>query len=93
VSFVSANYDPDVFPDPDRVYLTRERIPHVAFGFGPHTCIGNHLAEIETEALLVEVLPDLPRWTIVGDPRIEWTTVNGFAFPQRIDEVRVRIKG
>jgi len=54
--------DPDVFADPDRLDLTREPVPNLTFGHGPHHCIGAHLARVElTEVLtaLLERTPDL----------------------------------
>ncbi|HEY8527261.1 MAG TPA: cytochrome P450 [Acidimicrobiales bacterium] len=44
---VSANRDADHFPDPDRLDLTRDPNPHLAFAFGTHYCLGNQLARLE----------------------------------------------
>lgn len=55
MSFISGNFDEDVFPDPLRVDFSRPRIPHLSFGFGPHTCLGNHVAEVEAAVLLEAV--------------------------------------
>jgi cytochrome P450 len=58
--YLSANRDEDVFPDADRLRLGREPNPHVAFGVGPHFCLGAHLARAETAALLRALRPHLP---------------------------------
>lgn len=91
ISFVSANYDDEVFPNPEVVELGRQRIPHVAFGFGPHTCIGNNIAEIETETILCAALPDLGRWELAAEPSVTWATVGEHRFPERIAELQVRV--
>ncbi|MFJ4468605.1 cytochrome P450 [Streptomyces sp. NPDC089424] len=57
VSYLAANRDPDVFPDPGTIDFTREPNPHLAFGFGPHYCVGGMLAKLESE-LLVDALFD-----------------------------------
>lgn len=44
---VSANRDDDHFTDPDRLDLTRDPNPHLAFAFGAHYCLGNRLARLE----------------------------------------------
>src|SRR4051794_12351053 len=38
VSYLAANRDPEVFPDPDRIDPDRDPDPHLAFGNGPHHC-------------------------------------------------------
>ncbi|MEL6984755.1 MAG: cytochrome P450, partial [Actinomycetota bacterium] len=56
----SANRDPAAFDRPDRLDLTRTPNPHVAFGGGgPHFCLGAHLARVEIEALVAEMLTRL----------------------------------
>ena len=58
VWFGSANRDPERFPDPDRLDLTRPRDVHAAFGRGgPHFCLGAHLARLELTVLFQELLP------------------------------------
>ena len=52
MSFISGNFDETVFANPYEIDLYRERNPHLSFGFGPHTCIGNHVTEIEARIFL-----------------------------------------
>jgi cytochrome P450 len=54
--FTSANRDERVFDQPDRLILDRSPNKHLGFGWGPHFCIGSHLAKIEAEILLEELL-------------------------------------
>ncbi|MGH7925614.1 MAG: cytochrome P450 [Candidatus Binatus sp.] len=48
----AANRDPEAFPDPDRFDLERDASQHVAFGGGPHFCLGYRLAELEAQAAI-----------------------------------------
>ncbi|WP_131735580.1 cytochrome P450 [Actinomadura roseirufa] len=57
VYHASANRDETVFPDPDRFDITRTPNDHVSFGFGPHFCLGAHLARTQMRALFRELLP------------------------------------
>ncbi|MHB8691237.1 MAG: cytochrome P450 [Solirubrobacteraceae bacterium] len=54
--FTSANRDERVFDDPDRLILDRTPNQHLGFGWGPHFCIGSHLARLEGEILLEELV-------------------------------------
>jgi cytochrome P450 len=58
----SANRDPEAFPDPDVLDLTRDARHHLAFGFGPHQCLGQPLARVELQVVypaLFRRMPDL----------------------------------
>lgn len=58
--FASANRDPRVFDSPESFDVTRDPNPHLAFGFGPHFCLGANLARLEVRVVLEEVLRRLP---------------------------------
>jgi cytochrome P450 len=68
LSYVAANRDESVFPDPDRFDITRAHNRHVAFGFGVHTCLGANLARMEIRLLFTELLGRLPHLELAGEP-------------------------
>lgn len=53
---LSANRDEEVFDDPHRLDVTRNPNPHMAFGKGPHFCLGTPLARIEGEIVIGEII-------------------------------------
>ena len=68
--FGAANRDPEKFEAPDELDLARAPNEHVAFGGGPHVCLGQHLARLEIDAVLMEVLTRMKDLKIAGEP--EW---------------------
>jgi biflaviolin synthase len=68
VSYLAANRDPEVFPDPDTIDLARRPNPHVSFGSGPHHCPGGPLARLETELLVGAVLDRVPGLVLAVPP-------------------------
>jgi len=56
----AANHDRKVFPDPMKFDIHRERKRHLAFGFGHHMCVGQHLARVEMTRALNALLDRLP---------------------------------
>ena len=56
IVYTSANFDPDVFREPERFDLTRSPNPHVAFGTGPHVCMGAAVARLEIKIMMEELL-------------------------------------
>ncbi|ATQ41957.1 cytochrome P450 [Caulobacter mirabilis] len=64
--FGAANRDEAVFADPDRLDVSRANADkHIAFGYGPHTCIGKRVAQIQLEEAYRQILARFPdmRWT------------------------------
>ncbi|MEU9451808.1 cytochrome P450 [Streptomyces sp. NPDC048277] len=68
VSYLAANRDPAVFPDPGTIDFARSPNPHVSFGFGPHYCPGGQLARLEEELLLDALLDRLPGLRLAVPP-------------------------
>jgi cytochrome P450 len=58
----SGNRDERHYTDPDRLDVRRELDHHLAFGFGPHYCLGQALARLEARIVLEEVLKRFPVW-------------------------------
>ncbi len=72
IDFASANHDASIHDAPDVPRLDRRPNPHVAFGAGPHTCVGAHLARVQARVLLETLLgSDLP-FALDGDCSIVW---------------------
>jgi cytochrome P450 family 142 subfamily A polypeptide 1 len=63
--YSSANRDERVFPDPDRLDVTRQHNHHVAFGFGTHFCLGAALARLEIRVMFEQLVTRLPNWHLV----------------------------
>jgi cytochrome P450 len=63
----AANRDERAYPDPDRVDLARNGVPHLTFGFGMHICLGFPLARLEGQVALPAVLARWRRIEPVGD--------------------------
>jgi cytochrome P450 len=65
--YPSANRDAEVFENPDAFDITRRPNRHLAFGFGPHMCIGQHVAKLEMRILLEELLPKVKKFELEDD--------------------------
>ena len=64
----SANRDPLVFPDPDRLDLRRRPRHYLSFGTGPHACLGSFLARLEGEIALSALATRFPDMTLLDEP-------------------------
>ena len=78
VYHVSAHYDEREFTDPFRFDVTRKPNRHLAFGHGPHKCLGAHFARLQLDAFFGEFLRRLPRVELDG-PVVRLTSnfING----------------
>ncbi|MEY2926557.1 MAG: Cytochrome P450-terp, partial [Pseudomonadota bacterium] len=76
--YCSGNRDEAVFEDPFTFNPDRPANPQIAFGFGGHVCLGQHLARMEMRILMEELLPRLKSIELAGEPaRVEATFVGG----------------
>ncbi|WP_067181198.1 cytochrome P450 [Microtetraspora niveoalba] len=66
--FGSANRDPEVFPDPDRLDVGRVDNPHISFGAGIHFCLGAPLARVELVESFSALLDAAPAIELVEEP-------------------------
>ncbi|MFF9800235.1 cytochrome P450 [Streptomyces rochei] len=62
-----ANHDPEQFDDPGKVDFHRTDNHHVAFGYGVHQCVGQHLARLELEVALDTLVRRVPTLRLAGD--------------------------
>lgn len=76
----AANRDEAKFPDGERFDIHRDTAGHLAFGYGPHFCLGASLARLEGRIALDEILDRFPEWDVdLTDARISPTsTVRGW---------------
>ena len=72
LSFPSANRDPEVFPDADKVILDRAQNRHIAFGAGIHRCAGSNLARMELRVAIEEWLRAVPEFSLEEGKEVTW---------------------
>ncbi|MFJ6387897.1 cytochrome P450 [Streptomyces sp. NPDC091972] len=68
VSYLAANRDPDVFPYPETIDFSRDPVPHVAFGAGPHSCPAALPARLQCELLVEALLERVPGLRLAVPP-------------------------
>ncbi len=64
----AANRDPQKFPDPNRLDPLRTPNRHLAFGSGPHQCVGLTLGRLEARVAISRFLQRFPRYGLAGPP-------------------------
>ena len=78
VEMGSANRDPARWENPDAFDIHRPMQPHMAFAFGPHMCLGMHLARMETTVAVNRLLDRLPDLRL--DPAADDVHITGLGF-------------
>jgi cytochrome P450 len=83
MSLAAANRDPEVFEAPQTFDITKKRASHVAFGGGPHICIGAPLARIEARHAFLKLLARYPRLRLTQQPLV-WRALPFFRGLERL---------
>ena len=73
----AANRDPEVYPDPERLDVTRDNTDHHSFGGGVHYCLGAPLARAEGQIAIGTLVRRFPGIRLSGSPLV-WRRVPGF---------------
>jgi cytochrome P450 len=92
ISFISGNFDETVFTNPTEIDITRARNPHLSFGFGPHTCLGNHVAEIEAKVFLRALIALNRDWQISPKSEISFYSGDLAKVPEHLKSVYITTK-
>jgi cytochrome P450 len=71
-ALAAANLDPDI-PGSQQVDLRRKDKSHLAFGGGPHRCLGSHLARMELRVVIREWHRRIPEYRLKPGVAVEWT--------------------
>ena len=72
LSLASANVDPDGVPGADHVDVTRDDIRSLAFGGGPHRCLGSNLARMELRTVVRAWHDRIPEYGVAPGVTFEW---------------------
>jgi cytochrome P450 len=80
--YPSANRDEAVFEEPHQFNFNRAKNAHVAFGFGPHMCLGHFLARLELKHFYTEFLSRVTRVQSAGEPA--WLRANFLGGPKSL---------
>ena len=75
--YPSANRDEEIFDDPFSFKIDRNDAKQLAFGFGAHVCLGQHLARMEITALYKELFSRVKDIELAGEPRYVHSTFVG----------------
>ncbi len=80
--YPSANRDESVFDDPQRLDVRRQPNPHIAFGFGPHFCLGASLARLELKTMFSRLLDRLPDIRLAEGAELPYRNSNFITGPE-----------
>jgi cytochrome P450 len=78
VFYGAANRDERKFPHPHRFDVTRSAADHLAFGSGPHMCVGLHLSRLQVSAIFCALATRVNRFHVQQETRMVNNVLRGF---------------
>lgn len=91
LGFALANHDPGTFDDAETCVIERKPNRHVAFGHGPHTCVGAHLARIEMRIVVEELLLRAPNFEVETSPTFRSLDLGFVSLPAGLESLELTI--
>lgn len=91
LSFISANQDETVIYSPEQIRLDRGANPHLGFGYGRHSCIGMHLAQLEAKVMLELWLKKFSDWEILESSELFFDFDEYRFIPSRFHSLHLKI--
>ena len=90
--FASATHDPEIWDSPLEINIYRGKQPHLAFGYGPHACIGMNLAEYEAKAFCRAFVEVASKFSLV-DWEVELSEADGYKYVSNLKNVKIALNG
>ena len=91
LSFISANQDATVIPEPEQIKLDRGANPHLGFGYGRHSCIGMHLAQLEAKIVLELWLEKFSSWEVLPESELLFDFEDYKFIPSRFHKLVLKL--
>ena len=76
--FASANRDEEIFKNSHKFDIERSFNEHLGFGYGIHSCVGKHLAQLEMSSLLEAMIPSIKKIETKNPETLLNNTICGF---------------
>ena len=92
LSFISANQDSTVIPEPEQIKLDRGANPHLGFGYGRHSCIGMHLAQLEAKIVLELWLEKFSSWEVLPESELLFDFEDYKFIPSRFHSLHLSLQ-
>ncbi len=87
--YLSGNRDEEVFDAPETFRIDRDPNRHLGFGYGPHLCLGQHMAKMEMRILFEELIPRLASIELAGEQK---NTASNFVSGPKALPVRYKFR-
>ena len=91
LSFISANQDEHVISNPEQIRLDRGANPHLGFGYGRHSCIGMHLAQLEAKVMLELWLEKFSDWEVLETSELFFDFDEYKFIPSRFHRLHLKV--
>jgi cytochrome P450 len=91
LSFISANQDETAIADPKEIKLDRGANPHLGFGYGRHSCIGMHLAQLEAKIVLEIWLSKFSSWEVLPESELFFDFEEYNFIPSRFHKLKLKL--